>query len=76
MSRSRRKTPVAGIAGTSDKADKQKASRKLRRIVKERLTTGRYDSLPRKREASDVWGFSKDGKMRFDPGRWPRLMRK
>lgn len=77
MSRSRRKTPVRGIT-TSDteKRDKRIANRRLRRAVRVRLSAEPEGVLPDLREVSSVWCFDKDGKTRFDPGRWPSLMRK
>jgi len=70
MSRSRRKNPFIGIAGDSDKQDKRKANRKLRRVVKETLHMQDADdieNLPTAKEVSNVWSFTKDGKWRLDP---------
>ena len=77
MSRSRRKTPVCGIT-TSDteKQDKRLANRRLRRKVRVALAAQPDGVLPAVREVSSVWAFDKDGKQRFDPERWPELMRK
>lgn len=57
MSRSYQKSKYHKISkSSSDKTDKQKANRKLRRLVKQ----GHYDlSL---KDVSDVWLFSSDGK--------------
>lgn len=78
MSRSRRKTPVAGITtATSEKQDKRDANRRLRRCVNQRLVRNpEIDVLPLERETSNVWVMDKDGKLRFDPDRFPELMRK
>ncbi|HST62298.1 MAG TPA: hypothetical protein VLK84_26580 [Longimicrobium sp.] len=77
MSRSRRKTPVAGITTSdSEKQDKRLANRRLRRRVREILPAEPDGVLPALREVSSVWCFDKDGKMRFDPESHPRLMRK
>ncbi len=77
MSRSRRKTPVAGITTSdSEKQDKRRANRKLRRRVRAILPAEPDAVLPDLREVSSVWGFDKDGKQRFDPESHPRLMRK
>lgn len=83
MSRSRRKKPIAGIAGgtshESEKWDKQKANRKLRHRVKEAIE-GEEEVLPAQREVSNVWSFYKDGKHWY--GDWDdedglrKLMRK
>ncbi len=62
MSRSKRKTKICGwTSASSEKEDKQLANRKLRRIVKEKLKSGKV-ILPKLREVSDVWCFDKDGK--------------
>ncbi len=54
MSRSRRKTPIFGIAGgVSEKQDKRKANRKARK---------KQNWNKDLREVSDNWGFAKDGK--------------
>jgi len=78
MSRSRRKGPIAGMsASASDKREKQDASRKERKrvhaVLAQRPTA---DVLPHKREVSDVWSMSKDGKRHFDAGKHPKLLRK
>lgn len=63
MSRSKKKTKIHGITtAETEKSNKQKANRKLRRIVKERLKL-KKENLPRLREVSDVWDFDKDGKI-------------
>ena len=63
MSRSKRKTPIAGITtSASEKKDKQAANRVLRR-----LTRADPENAPLLREVSDVWSMGKDGKIRFDP---------
>jgi len=57
MTRSYRKTPMAGITiARSEKQDKRHANRRLRRKVR----TGALELLLR--EVSSVWGFEKDGK--------------
>jgi len=67
MARSRKKTPIRGIANTSDKSDKSWANRRVRRVVRTRIAKGRgVDALPQQRELSDVWSFAKDGKQRYD----------
>ncbi|MBO2545998.1 hypothetical protein J0871_16395 [Salegentibacter sp. BDJ18] len=55
MSRSKRKTPILpNCTATSEKSEKQKANRKLRRIVKEKLAVPEGE-LPQKKEISDIW---------------------
>ncbi len=62
MSRSFRKTKIQGITTiNSEKEDKQKANRKFRRVVKQKLNLDESD-LPNRREVSNVWSFAKDGK--------------
>jgi len=65
MSRSFKKTPIVGIAGSSDKSGKRLANRALRRKVKEALGIGK-EVMPELREVSDVWDMAKDGKMYAD----------
>ena len=62
MSRSKRKTPILpNCKAPSEKDEKQKANRKLRRIVKEKLAV-LEEELPQKKEVSDRWNWEKDGK--------------
>ena len=76
MSRSRRTTPVTGMTmAESDKRDKVRAHRRQRRRVRMALAGG-HQAVATRRKAGDVWVFAKDGKQRFDPRRWPKLMRK
>jgi len=76
MSRSRRHTPIAGVTKSkSDKRDKVLAHRRQRRRVRTALASGVAEVITR-RKAGDVWSVAKDGKQRFDPRRWPKLMRK
>lgn len=78
MSRSRRKTPITGITtAESEKKDKRLANRAERRINKLLLKYYQDESkLRAKREVSNVWVMDKDGKQRFDPTKYPQLMRK
>ena len=64
MARSRRKTPVVGIASArSEKADKVAAHRKERRKVRVALERSpQADLLPHTREVSNPWTMAKDGK--------------
>lgn len=63
MSKSVKKTPIGGIAGSSEKQDKRFANRAFRRITNSLIQTGDYEKLPLKiREIVDVWSMSKDGK--------------
>jgi len=74
MSRSRNWTPVAGMTGApSEKDDKRRANRKLRRKTK----SGDPENPPALRVVSDVWSMAKDGKRYLDlrePGneKWMR----
>jgi len=60
MSRSFKKTPIQAIAGDSDKRGKRAANRKLRRVSKQAISSGKQP--PELREVSDVWDMDKDGK--------------
>ncbi|HAS41174.1 MAG TPA: hypothetical protein DCS93_11880 [Microscillaceae bacterium] len=63
MSRSRKKIKIQGITtAKSEKTDKQQANRKFRRVVKQKVKMNETE-LPELRELSNVWSFSKDGKM-------------
>jgi hypothetical protein len=46
MSRSKRKTPIIGIAGVSEKKDKQLANRKFRKLAKNKISVQKYEDLP------------------------------
>ncbi|TDN87093.1 hypothetical protein DET49_11447 [Salegentibacter sp. 24] len=62
MSRSKRNTPILpNCKASSEKTEKQKANRRLRRIVKERLAISE-EEFPQKKEISDIWNWGKDGK--------------
>jgi hypothetical protein len=78
MSRSRRHHPVAGFTtARSEKEDKRLANRTLRARVRTQFAShGDERPLPTLREVSDSWCMPKDGKMRFDPLRYPKSMRK
>ena len=78
MSRSTRKRSIAGVtAAASDKRDKQKANRTLRRLTRVRLQAGGGDAaLPVKREVIDPWAMRKEGKLHFDAAGSPKRMRK
>jgi hypothetical protein len=65
MSRSYRHTPIFGTTGCpSEKLDKQKANRALRKAAQKSIRRRGSDELvvPVIREVSDVWCFGKDGK--------------
>jgi len=75
MSRSRKKTKIRAITtAASEKEDKQNASRKLRRKIKQKLKSGEQN-LPLKREVSNVWSFDKDGRT-YDANMTKKDMRK
>lgn len=65
MSRSRRHTPIMGVTtAESEKQDKRRANRALRRRVKTILLKDpEADVIPTLEEVSDIWSFEKDGKM-------------
>lgn len=75
MARSRRKTPIIGIAVCdSEKPWKRGANRKLRCAVRAAMSRG-DDVLPELREVSNVWTFGKDGK-HYDADLESRHLRK
>ena len=78
MSRSRRKHPFYAITtAESEKQDKRAYNRRFRHAAEQALKTDPTgESLPILREYSDPWSMDKDGKHRFDPARYPQLMRK
>jgi len=80
MSRSRRHTAICGIStARSEKADKRQAHRRLRARTRAVAASIRpeIDAVwPVQREVSDPWDMAKDGKVPFDPIRYPQLMRK
>ncbi|MBV8326065.1 hypothetical protein [Chryseobacterium sp.] len=62
MSRSRRKTPITGVTtADTEKENKRKANRKLRRLNRIKIHKGDFN-LFQVREISNVWEFDKDGK--------------
>lgn len=79
MSRSRKFFPACGITtARSEKQDKRVYNRRFRHRSKQKLTTfePEADVLPVLRELSNVWSMAKDGKMIFDPQKYPKYMRK
>ena len=75
MSRSKKKTKIHGnTTAKSEKENKRDANRKLRRIVKQKVNSGRTE-LPELREVSNVWSFDKDGK-RYNPEMNEKELRK
>lgn len=76
MAQSRKHQPFAGhTTAKSEKDDKRRASRRIRRLLR-RIhldeTTDRLDTRPH----DGGWTFAKDGRGRFDPNESPRLLRK
>ena len=78
MARSRRKYPICGITtADSEKQDKRRANRRIRRAVAQRLTADpEAELLPHRRALSNPWTMEKDGKAWFDAVAHPELMRK
>jgi len=78
MSRSKRRTPISGIAtARSEKQDKRLYNRRYRRACKQILHANpESEVLPHLREYSDPWAMDKDGKIWFDPEKYPKEMRK
>lgn len=77
MARSRRKTPVCGFTTCrSEKIDKKiNHSRERARARSRLLKLDDYIEVD-KREISDPYSMGKDGKQRFDPDKYPEIMRK
>ena len=72
MARSKRKTPITGITtARSDKQDKILDHKQERAKVRDALSHQREPSSNPRGQY-----FSKDGKQRFDPEKYPELMRK
>ena len=74
MSRSYRKNPIIGNAGTSEKYDKVHAHRKTRKQIRDHITATHGDLelleemlMPNEEEVSDTWTMTKDGKRYIDP---------
>ena len=77
MSRSRRKTPVAGVtAAPSDKLSKAVSNRAHRQALKQSTAADPETPPPTVEQAMDRWSMAKEGKIRFDPRKWPKGMRK
>jgi len=77
MSRSRRKTPMAGVtAAPSDKFSKAVSNRAHRQAVKQSTATDPETPPPTLKQAMDRWSMAKEGKLRFDPKESPKRMRK
>ena len=75
MSRSFRKTPIAGrTTAPSDKPSKARAHRQERRAV--RSTDLVEDDPPGEKAFGNPWAGEKDGKGWFDADAHPRMMRK
>ena len=66
MSRSRKKTPVVGVAAESERGDKELWHRRLRARVRRALAQGK--EMPDVKEASNPWYMGKDGRARVEPG--------
>ena len=67
MTRSRKRTPIAGITtAETEKDDKRRANRTLRAAVRGAIAAG-AEVMPELREVSNEWSFAKDGK-RYRPG--------
>jgi hypothetical protein len=79
MSRSRKKSPIIGVAAHSEKQWKRFANRKLRVASAVALAqSGNYDALvlPTMNEVSNENDGPKDGKRYFNVKKHPKLLRK
>ena len=84
MSRSRKRNPIHGIAGDSEKADKKIWHSRLRAREREAIHRG-DEIMPEERDVSNPWSMGKDGKFRWEfedewddatKEDWERMMRK
>ncbi len=77
MARSMRPTPTFGMTThESEKADKRRANRRLRRRVREVVSSvNAPEVLPALREVSNLWSMAKDGRSHW-PNAGPRDLRK
>lgn len=78
MSRSKKRTPIGGnTKARSEKQDKRLYSRRYRRACKQILhVTPECELILHLREYSNPRAMDKDGKIRFDPKKYPKEMRK
>ena len=77
MARSRRKNPFRGLTlADSEKADKVASHRRYRKALKQALSSTLETPLPLERQLTNAWSMAKEGKARFDPRAYPRMMRK
>lgn len=78
MSRSKKRTPFSAMSSsTSEKEDKRDYNRRYRRVSKQFLRVNPDGELmPHLREYSNPWAMAKDGKVWFDPKKYPKRMRK
>lgn len=78
MSRSKRKTPIIGIAGSvGQHIFKKHESRAKRHRVRQYLTSENYDKLPHDKEYGNEWSSPRDGKTWFGYDKqWKKAMRK
>ena len=83
MSRSRKKTPIFGNGGGSDKVSKQIANKSYRAAIRNslhRIILDKLDPdeelLPTVYETTDEWDFDKDGKRYIDYSEDDEHMRK
>lgn len=78
MSGSRKRTPISGITtARSEKQDKRIYNRRLRHSIKQILRVEpEREVLPHLYSYSNPRRMPKDGRFRFDPSLYPKLMRK
>jgi hypothetical protein len=78
MSRSKRKTPKAGITtAKSEKEDKRFNNRRERKKVRQILHCDpEVELLPHRDEISSIWSMAKDGKRYLGRNADPKWLRK
>lgn len=79
MSRSFKKTPIVGNAGSSEKQDKKKWHRAFRKKSKDLIHQSHFNVnelddiiFPIEEDISNPWSMSKDGKHYIDANKAPR----
>lgn len=78
MSRSNKKIPIVGHAGDSEKQDKKRWHRSFRKKSKDAINKSHYDLdtlhdtiFPTRKDVSNPWSMSKDGKHYWNPKNVP-----
>lgn len=76
MSRSYRHHAITGVTTSRSEKREKRLARRILRHEQEKALKLEKEVLPHKNEISDIYDFSKDGKMWFDKNKYPKYMRK